>query len=128
MNKNYCVYILASRSRTLYTGVTNDLMARMARHRAGKPGSFTMRYRIHRLVHFETFGEVRAAIAREKEIKHWPRSRKIALIEEKNPGWNDLAERYFAKFPAIEEKTDSPSKNRSGNDTYWGARPAGQTS
>jgi len=77
------------------------------------------------LVYFEIFGDVRAAIAREKHLKHRTRVEKIALIQEKNPTWEDLAEKYLARLPRGDVKVDSPSKNRSGNDTYWGARPAG---
>jgi putative endonuclease len=87
----YFVYILASRSRTLYIGVTNGLGARVAQHRELRPGSFTSRYNIDRLVYFERFQYVRNAIAREKELKDWNRSRKMALIESVNPTWEDLA-------------------------------------
>jgi putative endonuclease len=92
MNRTYCVYILASRSRTLYTGVTNNLERRMIEHRAGLVRGFTTRYRIFRLVHFEVFGDIRSAIAREKEIKAWRREKKIWLINRHNPTWEDLAE------------------------------------
>ncbi len=69
MNRTYFVYILASRSRTLYTGVTNNLQRRIVEHRDGLVPGFTSRYRIFRLVHFEAFADIRDAIAREKEIK-----------------------------------------------------------
>src|SRR5713101_3979966 len=92
MNRTYCVYILASRSRNLYTGVTDDLQRRMVEHREGLVPGFTTRYRIFRLVHFELFGDIRSAIAREKEIKAWRREKKIRLIERRNPTWEDLAE------------------------------------
>jgi putative endonuclease len=93
MNRTYCIYILASRSRNLYTGVTNNLERRMIEHRDGLVPGFTSRYRISRLVHFEVFGDVRGAIAREKEIKGWRREKKIWLIERQNPKWEDLAEK-----------------------------------
>jgi putative endonuclease len=93
MPRTYCVYILASRSRNLYTGVTNNLERRMIEHRDGLVPGFTSRYRISRLVHFEVFGDVRGAIAREKEIKGWRREKKIWLIERQNPKWEDLAEK-----------------------------------
>ncbi len=86
----YFVYILASRSRTLYIGVTNDLRSRLAQHRERVPGSFTARYNIERLVHVERFQYIQNAIAREKELKDWNRTRKIALIESGNPTWEDL--------------------------------------
>ncbi|HEU4996446.1 MAG TPA: GIY-YIG nuclease family protein [Gemmatimonadaceae bacterium] len=88
----YYVYILASRSRTLYVGVTNNIERRLAEHREGGVG-FTGRYRIARLVHLEATNDVRAAIRREKEIKGWRRAKKIALITEKNPAWDDLSAR-----------------------------------
>jgi putative endonuclease len=87
----YYTYIMASRSRVLYVGVTNDLARRVNEHKQGiKPG-FTSMYRVTRLVHYEEFADIRAAIAREKAIKGWKRSRKISLIEEHNPTWEDLA-------------------------------------
>jgi putative endonuclease len=92
MNRTYFVYILVSRSRNLYTGVTNNLQRRIVEHREGFVPGFTARYRIFRLVHFEVFGDIRYAIAREKEIKAWRREKKIWLIERQNPTWEDLAE------------------------------------
>ena len=94
MNRAYCVYIVASRSRNLYTGVTNNLERRILEHREGRVAGFTTRYRIFRLVHFEEFGNVRDAIAREKEIKALRREKKVWLIERRNPLWEDLAERF----------------------------------
>ena len=87
----YYVYILSSRSRTLYTGATNNLARRISEHREGLIPGFTSRYRIHRLVYFERYKNVRRAIAREKQIKGWLRAKKVALIEERNPTWDDLA-------------------------------------
>lgn len=92
MSRTYFVYILASRSRNLYTGVTNDLQRRTIQHRERLIPGFTNRYRIFRLVHFEMFGDIRLAITREKEIKGWRREKKIRLIERDNPTWHDLAE------------------------------------
>lgn len=80
----------------LYTGVTNNLGARVFQHKSDQIDGFTRRFRIHRLVYFETFNYVRSAIAREKEIKHWTRQRRIALIESVNPTWEDLATDWFA--------------------------------
>jgi len=90
MEKLYYVYMMASRSHNLYTGVTNHLRRRVEQHRAGIMEDFTRRYRIDRLVYFEIFGDVRLAIAREKQIKRWRREKKIALIEERNPTWTEL--------------------------------------
>ena len=70
---HFWVYILSSRSRNLYTGMTNDLIRRIAEHRENAPGTFTARYHIHRLVYFEYFQYIRSAIARKKELKHWAR-------------------------------------------------------
>ena len=92
MNHTYYVYILASRSRNLYTGVTNDLQRRMIEHRQGLIPGFTTRYRIFRLVYFEEFADIRNAIAREKEIKAWRREKKLWLINRRNRAWQDLAD------------------------------------
>jgi putative endonuclease len=92
MSGSYFVYILASRSRTLYTGVANNLERRITEHRNGLVPGFTSRYRVFRLVHFEVFADIRSAIAREKEIKGWRREKKVWLIERRNRTWEDLAE------------------------------------
>jgi putative endonuclease len=92
VNRTYCVYMLASRSRNLYTGVTGNLQHRMVEHREGLVPGFTTRYKIFRLVHVEPYGDIRCAISREKEIKGWRREKKIWLIERDNPTWEDLAE------------------------------------
>jgi putative endonuclease len=91
--RTYYVYIMASRSRVLYTGVTNNLARRVSEHKAGSIGSFTSRYGVNRLVYFEEFRYILDAIAREKQIKGWRRSRKVALIVRRNPSWQDLAAR-----------------------------------
>ena len=92
----YYVYILASRSRALYIGMTNDLLRRLHEHRnAASPTGHAARYRIHRLVHFEIAEHPLVAIAREKQLKGWRRSRKVALIEAGNPAWDDLAASWF---------------------------------
>jgi putative endonuclease len=87
--RQYAVYILASRSRRLYIGVTNNLEYRVAQHRLLRHG-FTGKYRITRLVYYEFTEDVNAAIAREKQLKGWLRSRKLALISSFNPTWDDL--------------------------------------
>jgi putative endonuclease len=99
MEKTYNVYVLASRSHALYTGVTNDLIFRVGQHREGKVSSFTAKYRIHRLVYFETFRDVRAAITREKQIKSWTREKRAELIQAANPTWVDLAVDWFPSYP-----------------------------
>lgn len=108
MNRSYCVYILASRSRNLYTGMGNNLERRMIEHRRELVPGFTSRYRIFRLVHLEFFSDVRDAIAREKEIKAWRREKKIRLIERYNPTWADLAERLPAKHQKADPSHRSP--------------------
>ncbi len=89
--KSYWVYILASRTRVLYVGVTDDFGRRVAEHRAGPTGTFTQRYHVHRLVYAEEYPDVRDAIRREKQLKGWRRERKVALVTEANADWEDLA-------------------------------------
>jgi putative endonuclease len=85
------VYILASRPRgTLYVGVTNDLVRRVAEHRDGLVPGFTKTYGAKMLVYFEEHADVNEAIKREKQVKRWARSWKVELIREKNPEWRDL--------------------------------------
>ena|SRR5438045_1695890 len=90
--KTYYVYIMASRSLTLYTGVTNSIFRRALQHKRGEIDGFTKRYNINRRVYYETFHQVGNAIAREKQIKAWTRAKRLALIQSKNPAWQDLAE------------------------------------
>jgi putative endonuclease len=87
---HFWVYILSSRSRNLYIGVTNDINSRVNRHRQASPGAHTAHYNIHRLVYCEYFRYVHGAIAREKELKGWKRTQKIELIERTNPTWEDI--------------------------------------
>lgn len=94
-SERYSVYILASRAGALYIGITSDLMRRIAEHRAGTASAHTRRYRICRLVHVETTDDVHAAIAREKQLKGWRREKKVALIRDSNPVWDDLAEPWL---------------------------------
>jgi len=93
--KDYYVYIMTNRSGTLYVGVTNDLMRRMKEHKDGAHKSFTKQYKIDRLVYVESGNDVSGAIAREKQIKGWLRSKKIALIAADNPKWLDLSEGWY---------------------------------
>jgi putative endonuclease len=89
--KQYYVYIMTNKSRTLYTGVTNDLERRVYEHKQRLVPGFTAKYNITRLVYFEVTQDVQAAIAREKQIKGWLRRKKIALIESVNAEWADLS-------------------------------------
>ena len=93
MTDAYHVYIMASdRNGTIYIGVTNDLTRRVYEHREGQIGGFTKRYRVNRLVHYESYESVASAIQREKSLKRWPRKWKLELIEKDNPQWRDLYE------------------------------------
>ena len=98
MSKEYYVYIMTNKSRTLYTGVTNDLMRRVYEHKNKlDPNSFTNKYNIRFLVYYESTPTVHVALAREKQIKGWLRAKKIALIDSINPEWKDLSEEWFLK-------------------------------
>jgi len=94
-SRTYYVYIVTNRSRTLYVGVTNNLKRRVWQHKQGDIKGFTSRYHIDQLVHYELFGDVRAAIAREKQIKHWRREKEIQLIVSDNPQWFDLSDGWY---------------------------------
>ncbi len=89
--RSYWVYILARRSRVLYTGITNNLARRVEEHRVGQGSQFTKRYQVHRLVYCEEHRQASDAIQREKQIKDWTREKKRALVEANNPDWTDLA-------------------------------------
>ena len=93
--REYYVYIMASRGKTLYIGVTNDLVRRAFEHKEGLTGSFTARYKITKWVYVENTNDVRAAIEREKQLKAWRRSKKVALVESVNPEWKDLSLRWY---------------------------------
>ena len=87
----YYVYIVASKSRVIYVGMTGFLVTRVLRHKAGEGGAFTSKYRVHRLVYYHCFSNVGDAIARETEIKKWRREKKVELIRAENPTWQDFA-------------------------------------
>lgn len=93
--KEYFVYIVASKSRTLYTGVTNDLLRRLYEHKHKLLSGFTAKYNINRLVYYEITSDIEAAITREKQIKAWSRIKKVKLIEGMNPTWEDLSQECF---------------------------------
>jgi putative endonuclease len=90
--RRYYVYMMTNRSRVLYIGITNDLRRRVREHKEKLVPGFTQRYNITQLVYYEETPDVRAAIAREKQIKGWLRAKKVALIESVNPGWRDLGD------------------------------------
>jgi putative endonuclease len=93
----YFVYIMTNRSKTLYTGVTNNLMRRVREHKSGAGSGFTAKYKLDRLVYFERFEDVHNAIEREKRIKGWLRIKKIALIVSVNPSWKDLSGEWYER-------------------------------
>ena len=93
----FFVYILASRSRVLYTGVTRDLLRRVYQHRQAEIQGFTRKYDVNRLVYFEETSSARSAFERERQIKSWSRAKKLHLIESVNAGWLDLAVDWFPK-------------------------------
>ena len=95
LTRHYYVYIMTNNSGTLYTGVTNDLQRRVYEHKYKVMPGFTQKYNITRLVYYDETPDVNAAIAREKQIKGWVRSKKIALIESANPHWQDLSEGWY---------------------------------
>jgi putative endonuclease len=118
MRKEYFVYIMTNKSKTLYTGVTNNLMRRVYEHKKKLVRGFTSKYNIHVLVYYESTSNVYAALAREKQIKGWLRAtpprlvgrlapagsrpergagEKIALINSLNPDWKDLSEEWFSQ-------------------------------
>ena len=104
-----CVYILASdRHGTLYIGVTSDLIQRLSQHRSAALPGFTTRHGIYRLVRFELFGDMTAAITREKQLKRWHRQWKINLLESENPDWHDLAPGLGLPPLAPREPRDGP--------------------
>ena len=89
--RTYYVYMLTNATRRLYVGVTNDLERRLYEHKKRLVHGFTRKYKIDWLVYYEQTSDVEAARAREKQIKGWRRSKKVALIETMNPRWRDLS-------------------------------------
>ncbi len=97
---SYFTYFMASRSCTLYIGVTGNLFKRAFQHKWREHDGFTEKYNCDRLVWFERYQEISKAIAREKQLKGWSRTKKIALIEETNPAWVDLSRDWYDLEPA----------------------------
>jgi putative endonuclease len=97
--RQYHVYIMTNRSKTLYTGVTNDIERRVYEHKQKLVNGFTKRYNLTMLVYYETTNDVQSAISREKQIKGWLRRKKIALIESVNPEWADLSDGWYEEQP-----------------------------
>ena len=95
MSKEYYVYIMTNKSRTLYMGVTNNLLRRVHEHKNKLVPGFTSKYNIKILVYYESTTSVHVALEGEKQIKGWRRTKKIALIESMNPKWKDLSNGWF---------------------------------
>jgi len=100
----YFTYIVASRSHTLYIGVTSNLSKRVFDHKQKTHRGFSATYNCNRLVWFERFSGPKSAIAREKQLKGWIRAKKIASIEKANPTWNDLSEGWYVLDPSIDRR------------------------
>jgi putative endonuclease len=120
----FWVYIMASKSRVIYVGMTGSLEQRVWEHKTEAVEEFSQKYKCHRLVHFECFDDVRNAIAREKEIKAWRREKKVRLIEAANPTWEDLAGEWFASVQQTFEKSRSLTAKAVRDDTGKGLRVA----
>ena len=99
LTNQYYVYLITNQTKTLYTGVTNDLLRRIYEHKLKSVPGFTAKYNITKLVYYETTTDIYSAIAREKQIKGWLRTKKINLIESSNPEWLDLAMDWYKADP-----------------------------
>ena len=97
-------YILGSATGTLYIGVTSDLYTRIMQHRNGTYEGFSKKYGCVRLLYYENFGDIRLAIAREKQLKGWRREKKLDLIRTTNPEFKDLSEKYGWKLITRHER------------------------
>ena len=94
--RTYFVYIMANEARTTYIGMTNELERRVWEHRNGRSSSsFSVQHGLEKLVYFEDFSDVHDALAREKQLKNWRRSKKVDLINAQNPRWDDLAAEWY---------------------------------
>jgi len=93
--KNYYVYIMSSKTGTLYIGMTNDIKKRIYQHKNHLIPGFTNKYNIDRLLYVETVSDPISAISREKQIKKWRREKKIAIIDSMNPDWKDLSDGWY---------------------------------
>ena len=126
----FWVYIMASKSRRLYTGVTNDIERRVREHKEGRIEGFTRKYRINRLVYSERFRYIGNAIAREKEIKSRDRGKRVALIESTNPTWEDLSLEWGKPIKMLHTTSPEQQIPRSARDDNFdstdslGAEPA----
>lgn len=110
--RRYYVYIMSSKSRVLYIGVTNDIWRRVWEHKNDHTPGFTSKYRVHRLVYVEEFKYIGNAIAREKYLKGCLRERKVALVRSANPTWEDLSEKWFDGKNVIAVKLDKGASEK----------------
>ena len=101
---NYSVYIMASKSRVLYIGMTNNMDRRVFEHKSDLVDGFSKQYRCHRLVYFESYDRVQNAIAREKQLKRWNRAKKVFLIERLNPTWEDLSAEWGKPIEPLKQQ------------------------
>ena len=93
--KQYYVYIMTNRKKTLYTGMTGDLAGRVFQHKQGEGSIFTAKYKITRLAYYEEFQYVNDAITQEKQIKGWVSAKKLKMIESTNPDWIDISADWY---------------------------------
>ena len=110
--RRYHFYIMASRSRTLYCGVTSKLEKRVWQHKSHRIPGFTDRYNIDRLVYCERYSDIRSAINREKQVKRWSRQKKLVLIERENPTWLDLSETWYQESPVLRRNPNADLSTR----------------
>ncbi|MGA7694994.1 MAG: GIY-YIG nuclease family protein [Candidatus Sulfotelmatobacter sp.] len=104
---HYSVYMVASKSRVLYIGMTNNLHRRIFEHKNDLIEGFTRQYKCHRLVYYESFDDVNKAIDREKQLKRWNRTKKEWLIAQRNPTWEDLASEWYMRHQFEPERKQS---------------------
>jgi len=117
MDYQFWTYIMGSNTGTLYIGFTNNIDVRVAQHKSGEFEGFASKYHCNRLLYFEKYDHVACAISREKQLKGWRRSKKIALIESVNPRWDDLAEKWgremlFANQSIAEREQEEQAKKK----------------
>jgi putative endonuclease len=110
---NYFVYMMSNKSRRLYTGVTNNLRRRTYQHKHKLIPGFTSEYSFDMLVHYEHYSDIRVAISREKQIKGWLRSKKLALVLAENPHWADLSEGWYPQDGPPDDTVRAPLTRRS---------------
>jgi putative endonuclease len=124
--KKYFVYIMASRSLNFYVGLSSKLRQRVFQHKNGMFKGFTSRYRVDRLVYWESYQDVAKAIDRERQLKRWTRAKKIELIKTTNPTWQDLSEGWFDKEPGLTSLplTDRPKSTADPSTRTGNATPA----